>query len=310
MQSLQSGCKRVLLEARERSAAVPRNFGHRSAYRGRRLAVLKRRTRFREERLIGVALAAAAAAYAFALFGLPFHGTSSASAGYCGGGYQCPPATLTLTPEAGINDVATSHTVTATVTDTLGDPVQGIAVRFSVTGSVTTSGSCTTNSAGQCTFTYAGPPVPGADLISAYADSNNNNVEDPGEPADIATKAWVPPGSLTGHVTGGGQIMPGGNRVAFGFSAKSNGGLRGECSVVDQAAERHIKCTDATALVVAGNEAWIYGNARDEGAPTSYLIHVVDVADPGRGRDTFSITTASGYSAGGTLTGGNIQVHS
>jgi Bacterial Ig-like domain (group 1) len=271
---------------------------------------LRRRTRFREERLIGIALALAAAAYAFALFGLPFHGTSSASAGYCTYDYECPPANLMLEPPSGINDVGTNHTITATVTDTLGNPVSGIVVRFSVTGSVTTSGMCTTNAAGQCTFTYAGPSLPGADLISAYADSNNNNVQDPGEPTAIATKAWVLPGSTVGHVTGGGQIMPGGNKVTFGFNAKSDGGLRGECNVVDLATRRHIKCTDATALVVVGNEAWIYGNARDEGTPTTYVIHVVDNDEPGRGHDTFSISTTSGYSASGTLTSGNIQVHS
>jgi hypothetical protein len=64
-----------------------------------------------------------------------------------------------------------------------------------------------------------------------------------------------------------------------------------------------------TALVQSGNQATIYGHATDNGAATTYVIHVADNMDPGRGADTFSIQTASGYSASGTLTGGNIQVH-
>jgi len=37
---------------------------------------------------------------------------------------------------------------------------------------------------------------------------------------------------------------------------------------------------------------------------------VQDNAEPGAGKDTFKIQTASGYSAGGTLVDANIQVHS
>jgi hypothetical protein len=44
------------------------------------------------------------------------------------------------------------------------------------------------------------------------------------------------------------------------------------------------------------------------GATTSYRIDVNDLAESGAGSDTFSIT-AGGYSAGGTLTQGNVQVH-
>jgi hypothetical protein len=218
------------------------------------------------------------------------------------------PATLVLSPPADTNPVGTSHTVTATVTDAGGNPVPNIVVRFTVTGSVSTSGSCTTAANGQCSFTYQGPSLPGADLISAYADSDGDGVQDAGEPVGTATKAWVLPVSTAGEANGGGQIQNvAGNKISFGFHAKTSGGIQGGCNVVDHGG-RMIKCLDVTALVLSGNQATIYGNATDDGVATTYVIHAVDNADPGKGADTFSIQTASGYSASGTLTAGNVQV--
>jgi hypothetical protein len=109
------------------------------------------------------------------------------------------PATLTLDPAADTNPVGTEHTVTATVKDAFGNPVPGVIVRFTVTGAVDTSGQCTTDAAGQCSFTYDGPTSPGADAITAYADTDNDNVQDVGEPTGAAEKTWTPgePATLT-----------------------------------------------------------------------------------------------------------------
>ena len=56
--------------------------------------------------------------------------------------------------------IATNY-VTATVTNAAGAPVAGVTVRFSVTGSVNTSGSDTTDANGEATFCYTGPAFPG-----------------------------------------------------------------------------------------------------------------------------------------------------
>src|SRR5207244_1229322 len=56
-----------------------------------------------------------------------------------------PPATLTLSPKTATNVVDSQHCVTATVKDQYGNATPAITVRFSVTGSVTTSGSASTN---------------------------------------------------------------------------------------------------------------------------------------------------------------------
>src|SRR3989449_1605831 len=101
------------------------------------------------------------------------------------------PATLTLTPAAATNPVNTQHCVTATVEDASGNPTPDITVRFTVTGAVNTSGSATTDANGQATFCYTGPTAPGADAITAYADTDNNNVQDAGEPGGAAAKTWV-----------------------------------------------------------------------------------------------------------------------
>jgi Bacterial Ig-like domain (group 1) len=102
------------------------------------------------------------------------------------------PATLVLEPAADTNPVGTDHTVTATVRDAFTNPTPGITVRFTVTGSVSTTGQCTTNTAGQCDFTYSGPTAPGADAITAFADTNNNGTQNAGEPVGAAEKTWTP----------------------------------------------------------------------------------------------------------------------
>jgi hypothetical protein len=219
------------------------------------------------------------------------------------------PATLVLSPAADTNTVGTSHTVTATVRDTAGQPVPSVVVRFTVTGSVSTSAQCTSDASGQCSASYAGPSLPGADLITAYADSDGDSVQDAGEPAAVATKAWLLPTSTPGQASGGGHIEVGGNRIAFGFNARSGaGGFQGSCNVIDQTNNVMVRCTDVTALVISGNAATVFGHATVNGVATTYRIDAVDNGEPGKGVDTFSIQTGTGYSRSGVLTGGNVQV--
>ena len=112
--------------------------------------------------------------------------------------------------------------------------------------------------------------------------------------------------STAGKATGGGQIDPG---IAFGFHAKSNGGLKGGCTVIDQTADVTVKCLDVTAYFQTATKATFAGTATVNGAPTRYRIVVEDIAESGAGADRFSMTTDSGYGASGPLTAGNVQVH-
>src|SRR5207245_1318258 len=119
-----------------------------------------------------------------------------------------------------------------------------------------------------------------------------------------------------GQVTGGGQIdnAQGSAKIAFGFSARSDAsGTRGECSVVDisPVTNLKIKCTDVTVLVqTSPTHVTFFGDATVNGVATTYRIDVDDLAEPGRGMDTFRIQTGTGYTASGTLVAGNIQIHS
>jgi hypothetical protein len=56
-------------------------------------------------------------------------------------------------PSAGVNSVGASHAVTAMATAG-SSPTMGSTVLLKVSGSVTASGSCTTDVNGQCSFTY------------------------------------------------------------------------------------------------------------------------------------------------------------
>ena len=109
------------------------------------------------------------------------------------------PATLTLEPPTATNTVGATHCVTATVKDAATNPVPGVTVRFSVPTAVTThaspaSGSAPTDANGQAGFCFIAT-LPGTDTIHAYADTDNSNTQDPGEPFGDATKTWTAPTS-------------------------------------------------------------------------------------------------------------------
>lgn len=118
--------------------------------------------------------------------------------------------------------------------------------------------------------------------------------------------------STIGKATGGGQIMrtTSDTPVTFGFVAQSQDSkLKGHCEVVDHLTDTHVECLDVTSYVQTGNHVTFSGNARVDGVPTTYRIDVQNNGEPGVGSDTFAIQTTSGFTAGGVLTAGNVQVH-
>lgn len=115
------------------------------------------------------------------------------------------------------------------------------------------------------------------------------------------------PLTTPGHATGGGQVPA---DATFGFNAKSDAnGTKGTCTVIDRATSTTVKCLDVTSYAQSGTHATFSGNAHVNGVLTTYRIDVDDLTEAGAGSDRFVIRTASGYSAGGVLTQGNIQVH-
>ena len=223
------------------------------------------------------------------------------------------PATLTLNPAAATNTVDSQHCVTATVQDASGSPVANVVVRFQVSGAIDTSGSATTGANGEATFCYVGPPLPGSDAISAFADSNTDNVQDPGEPIGVAEKTWVLPASTVGcEITNGGWIIAAnGDRATFGGNAKANesGETQGQQVYQDHGAAQRLSMQSINVLAIVcdgSTRASIFGQATIDGSgPFNFRINVQDL---GKGQDTYWLLV-DGYNSGEqVLRGGNIQI--
>ena len=113
-------------------------------------------------------------------------------------------------------------------------------------------------------------------------------------------------------VTGGGYITaPSGSKGTFGVAGGiKNGALWGHLTYIDHGAKMKVKGLSVMVYVVTGpNSRHIEGTAEVNGVPATYRVNVSDEAEPGRGRDTFALNLSNGYTAGGALQGGNIQLH-
>jgi hypothetical protein len=121
----------------------------------------------------------------------------------------------------------------------------------------------------------------------------------------------VEPVNTPGHATGSGTIgtAPMSN-VTFGFDVDSTGdAFTGSCTVWDHDNGTKVQCLDVTGFAEIGNTVTFTGDALVDGTPTRYRIVTQDNSEPNQGTDTFSIETDSGFSAGGPVTSGNVQVH-
>lgn len=125
--------------------------------------------------------------------------TFAASAADCPEGSVVRQFNLESAPATAINEPGDTHTVTATVTDVAThDPVAGGVVLFTVNGANPTTGTDTTDAAGEATFTYTGTNA-GQDAITACLDVNLNGAcDEPDEPVESVLKTWqVAPPALT-----------------------------------------------------------------------------------------------------------------
>jgi len=114
-------------------------------------------------------------------------------------------------------------------------------------------------------------------------------------------------------VTGGGWITgtPSGSRGNFGVAGGvKNGSFWGHLVYTDHGSGGpKVKGTGVTAYNGGGNTRHIEGTATVDGqSGFTYSVDVTDNGEPGRD-DIFSLHLSSGYTASGTLAGGNIQLH-
>jgi hypothetical protein len=123
---------------------------------------------------------------------------------------QSCPASLTLKPPTATNQVGSSHTVTATLVNPSGSS-GGQTILFKVTGANSASGSKTTDSGGEASFTYSGTNA-GNDNITACFDANKNHACDSAEAKATAKKTWT------------GKPPPSGGPVWEGFHTDPSSG--------------------------------------------------------------------------------------
>jgi uncharacterized repeat protein (TIGR01451 family) len=128
---------------------------------------------------------------------------------------------ITLTPSDKTNDVGTSHTVTANVTDRNG-PVAGAKVIFTVSGANTATGTGTTDASGNASFTYTGTAA-GDDTITACYDKNGNGVCESGEPTATATKHWIVRNADLSAVKTGPAFVANGGPITYTIAVTNNG---------------------------------------------------------------------------------------
>jgi len=113
-------------------------------------------------------------------------------------------------------------------------------------------------------------------------------------------------------VTGGGWIVaPSGAKRNFAVAGGDT--TWGHLLYIDHGGGPRVKGTGVTKYVSPGldgaNSRHIEGNADIDGVPGTYTVDVADNGEPGRGVDTFYLSLSTGYKAGGSLEGGNIQLH-
>jgi hypothetical protein len=100
------------------------------------------------------------------------------------------PAKVVLSPPQGFAFKGAAVTFTATVLDAANLPRPGVTVRFKVTGANSTSSSAVSDAQGQAKLTYTGTNA-GTDQITAFADINNNGVQEVTEPFATASETFT-----------------------------------------------------------------------------------------------------------------------
>ena len=128
--------------------------------------------------------------------------------------------------------------------------------------------------------------------------------------ADITCGSGSCPPVQGDFVTGGGWILVNGSKANFGVAGGiKQQGLWGHLTYHDKGADLKVKGTGVTGyFVVSPTTRRITGTAEINGVAGSYEVWVTDNGEPGRS-DFFNIKLSTGYTAEGTLDGGNIQLH-
>ena len=190
-----------------------------------------------------------------------------------------------------------------------GQPNQTITLPGGATLIINEQSSTSSGTARQIQVNALHLIVPGvAEVILSSAESDINCAGTQGQ------------GPCHDFVTGGGWIVTTGTSHGnFGHNAGFKGGSLTpsvHLNYIDHASGMKVKATSITAYGrgPTATSRHFTGSAAVDGVDGYiYEVDVADNGEPGKDADTFSITLSSNgqvvYQAGGTLSGGNIQLH-
>ena len=133
------------------------------------------------------------------------------------------------------------------------------------------------------------------------ADQRDTDGDEQGDACDPT------PGSTPGKVLGGGWITDAKN--SFSLDAQFKDGMvapKGQVNYEDELAGLTFVSTSITTVFISGTHGTVLGTGTVNGTQVDFRVEVDDLGEPGRS-DTFTISW-TGYTKGGVLNGGNIQV--
>lgn len=117
------------------------------------------------------------------------------------------------------------------------------------------------------------------------------------------------------RITGGGFLMetPGGGQGTFAIGGGyfKDGRPWGHLNCIDHDTGMHVKATHTQIFQyskIDDNERRITGDCTINGVAGGFTVFAADNGEPGTS-DTFHLFLSTGYHAGGTIDGGNIQLH-
>jgi len=159
-----------------------------------------------------------------------------------------------------------------------------------------------------------GRPAVGAVLYSVTALSFGEVAGNPLVQDVDATRAFdfaIASGTTPAKhkVTGAGTIATDASGNTGGFDLVADTGNGGKVAYADHGSGLTFASAFISSVTVEGTKATIRGTGFSNGAFTTFVVVVQDLAEPGTGSDTFSISLGSGYARSGVLLEGNIQVH-
>ena len=172
--------------------------------------------------------------------------------------------------------------------------------------------NCTDPGTGTWTFTGSLHAAGGLHTATLLSDDEVLAAGGFNFPRYLASAELYDPGIVGGiHVEGRGAVDSQGNQVSFKFRATEadDGSKLGPFNFCDPAAGVCTASARVQSLSITGNTASFSGQGRlDNGTRVTFSVSVTDNGEPGTS-DTISISLDNGYSASGTLTGGDIRIY-